>query len=405
MNSDHITPSKINAATEHKENYKLVSLFLMDCYNGLQPPSLSKLSHVIFNLIIYNKLYRKPNNKYYSLEEDRRIYSNILITPENILKRIDPSKYHVDNKEIANDISNLTSRIQTLEDNNVFYIWRYKQPYTYLFILERDVGCWKCYNSFAFVTPKTLNKIVRAGKCIIDTMVKLEGKRQRQVDKEDIEKSFGNFLNKMIDKMNPSVVSELSRWVDKANIHDYLIRLSADLRAIGDFDGQVISSDFLNRLPDSVRNEIMNKKTKDKAMNMDSLELELVPKNENLVTKRTRKTKSSPQDALSPVATKFHTVDPFNNSLDFVKFYRSVIKSQNPEAKFYNGSTETPDAQIILDMLIKSGKVGNIKFLKMWILNHFSVHLSGNNIYKPEKTALKEFTKTFSSFNANYYGN
>jgi hypothetical protein len=412
MSAESITPSKVNIVTEHKENYKLVSMSLMDSYNGLHPSSISKLAHVLFNYIIYNKMYRNPDNRYYSLEEDRRIYSNILITPESILKRIAPSKYGIDNKLISNDISNLTSRIQALEDNNVFYVWRYKQPYTYLFIMERDVGCWKYYNSSAFVTPKTLKKIVRSAHCIIDTMVKLEGKRERGVDLRDIEISFGNFLNRMIDKLNPSVIKELSRWVDAANMKDYVTRLSADLRPIDDFQGQTFAPDFINRLPDPVRNEILNKKTKTtekvekkgEKMSTEMLELDLVPENENITKRhRTRKPKVK-DDALAPTATLFAAIDPFHNSHSFVRYYRSVIKSHNPDAKFFSLDLEAAEAEQILDLLIKNKKQNDLKFLKRWILNYFSLYLKDNNVYKPEKTTLSAFVKTFSAFNDNYYG-
>jgi len=276
--------------------------------------------------------------------------------------------------------------------------------------MERDVGCWKYYNSDAFVTPKTLKKIVRSGKCIISTMAKLEKKRQRSVDPQDIDNSFGNFLNRMIDKMNPSVVSELSRWVDGANVYQYLSRLLADLKPMDDFEGQVIAPDFLDHLPDSVSDEIAKttktktKEEKEDKMDMTSLELDLVPQNENVTkARKTRKTKIL-KDALAPKAVKFQSVDPFQNALNLVRYYRSVIKSQNPDAKFYNMISETSDAQLVLDTLIRSKREGDLKFLKMWIYNHIAVGLKGNNIYKPEKTTMKEFLGTFSSFNGSYYG-
>ena len=68
-----VKPHEVNIVTEHKEKYKQVSLYLMDSYNGLKTTSISKLAHVIFNLIIFNKMYRKPSNRYYSVEEDKRI--------------------------------------------------------------------------------------------------------------------------------------------------------------------------------------------------------------------------------------------------------------------------------------------------------------------------------------------
>lgn len=408
MNTDPISPSKINVVTEHKENYKLISLFLMDSYNGLHPSLLSKLSHVIFNLIIYNKMYRNANNKNYSLEEDKRIYSNMLITPESILKRLAPSKYQFADKNMSNDISNLMSRIQTLDDYNIFYTWRYKQPYTYVFILERDVGCWKYYNSSAFVTPKTLKKIVRSGKCIIDTMIKLETKKNREVDKEDIEKSFGNFLNKMIDKMNPSVIAELSKWVDTANIYEYLVRLLSDLKSLDDFQGQIIAADFLNKLPESVRKEILNRKTKEKKDMDPFLELELIPQNENITSKRSyRKTKSIPQIKSEPSnneARSFTTINPFDNALSFLKFYRSVIRSQDSSAQFYSIESETPNAQVVLDTLIKNNRNEDKKFLKMWIYNFLATVLKGNNASKTDKTSMKSFLSTFLVFNGSYYG-
>jgi len=401
MIQETTTPNKINIVTEHKENYKLVSLYLMDCYNGLHPPLLCKLSHVIFNLIIYNKLYRNTNHKHYDAEEDKRIYSNILITPENILKRLAPSKYQIDNKDIENDIANLSNRLQILDDNNIFYIWRYKQPFTYVFIMERDVGCWKYYNSEAFLTPKTLKKIVRSGKCIIDTMIKLESKRQREIDKSDIEKSFGNFLNRMIDKMNPSVISNLSRWVDTANIFEYIVRLNADLRAISDYEGQVISDDFMGHLPDPVRKEISNRNTKETKMNA-SLELQLVPQNENLT--KIRKTRSHNPNVMDAKVEHFQSVDPFKNATQFVKFYRSIIREQNNEAKFFDMISEANDATYILDAMIKHNRNGDKKFLRMWIYHFYSTYLKGNNVYKTEKTSVKELFKTLDAFDASYYG-
>ena len=267
--------------------------------------------------------------------------------------------------------------------------------------MERDVGCWKYYNSTAFVTPKTLKKIVRSGKCIIETMVKLEGKRQRAVDQTDIEKSFGNFLNKMIDKTNPSVISKLSRWVDAANIMDYLVRLNADLRSVEDFEGQKIAQDFLSRLPDPVRREIDKKKTKDAKMNAN-LELQLVPQNENLTKpKRTRSASAITADAKTE---HFPMVNPFKNATQFVKFYQALIREQNHGAKFFDLVSEVEEATSALDILIKHNRNEDKRFLRAWIYHFYNMNLKTNNIFKPEKTSIKELVKIFESFNNSYYG-
>ena len=46
-----------NKLTEHKTNYKLCNTDLIECYVGLYPPALTKLSLVIFNSLLWFRYF------------------------------------------------------------------------------------------------------------------------------------------------------------------------------------------------------------------------------------------------------------------------------------------------------------------------------------------------------------
>ena len=115
---------KVRHITEVDEGYKLISPSLCACYSGIHPDSLSKICHIIFeNVIMYNKLHIKKDDEKYREEEAKRIFSSILFQPCDLAQSVHPAKYS-DGGNVDNDISNIIKRLDEIEDNNIFYIWK-----------------------------------------------------------------------------------------------------------------------------------------------------------------------------------------------------------------------------------------------------------------------------------------
>ena len=415
VNTLKLEPSKINELTELSQTgYKLYSTNLVDLYNGLHPASLSKLAHIIFNCILYNKMYKKPDAKGYSEDESRRIFTSTLFQPSDLAKRIHPVKYSDGNTDIENDISNILKKLDELEELNIFYMWRFRSPYSYIFVMERDVSSWKYYNPSGYIYPKSLRKIVRLAKSMINTMESLEKQRDRNSTRIEIENSFGEFINKLIGKMNPEISSKLTVWTGNSNIFSYTTSLFGELKNFKDFEGCIYSDLFVSRLPEHIRKKIV-RTNKEAVMDRMLLESELVPADDNLVrakksrqSKKEIKIKEVEQEKTSnPIKAEIYEVkqsEPFKNPTELTKFYRSFLKTYNCNAKFYMFSDEVILAAEVLDIMSKGGKSDNIKFLKAWVRFYFINTLKGNNIFKEEQTSIRAFGKTFDSYNKNYIG-
>lgn len=399
-----IDVAKIRSLTEVDNGYKLVNMALLACYNGLHPDSLSKLCNVLFNVVLHNKMYHKSDKKY---DNNKRIFSSTLMQPFNIAHNTHPVKYS--NGETAdNDISNIIKRLDELEANNIFYIWKYKQPFTYIYIMERYIDSWKYYNPKGFLTIQSFRKIASLSKDMINTMITLEGQRDRIPDREDIEKSYGYFLNSLIEKMNPSLSKELTRFTEDINIFSYIAKLIGELKKLEKLENVEIDDSFLKRLPVSVRNRIM-KSCKGGTMNLEMAEL--IPQNPNITNKRKKKDANREiaigimkKEVLPEVETYgTENKDPFEDPSAFVKFYRASIKMYNNAAKFYDFALEVRYAAEIMDLLLLNGR-NNKKFLQAWIRSYLTFALVGNNIYKEEKTSLKTFKESFDKYNNTYIG-
>jgi hypothetical protein len=394
------------------EHYKRCNIEIMDAYIALHPSSWSKLSSVLFNIIMDTKMHYQPNHRYYSRSEDKRIFNNKYITLEDILDRCHSVKYGADNKPMANDLSNLMGRLQELDDNNIFYIWKFNKPFTYMFVMERDIGVWKYFNPIACVTPRTLKKIVGLSNNMIDSMMKFEKTKGRKTYLKEVEKSFVNeFLLSIIEKMNPEVSVKIPRWSEGENISEYLTKLRDLLNLMDDSEGLEHDDLFIKRLPKHLQEKIEcnvdeNQEKESKAMNTIELSNQLIPKNDNLMReKKTRvhKQKFSSTDALAPKKITFTALDPFSNCNNFIRYYKEVIKTYNSDAKFYPPDTERVSATKIMDLLVQNGKSDDSDFLSSWIRYYIQSYLQGNNVYKKERTSLENFQKTFQTYEGKYF--
>lgn len=406
-----LDPEKISLLTEVKEEYKLFSINMVDFYSGIHPPLLSKVATVLFYCILSNKMYRKPESQGYNESEAKRIFTNTLITPSDLVKRMNPVKFIEGENDVETDISNLLKKLQELEDNNIFYIWRFKQPFTYIFIMERDITSWKYYNSKGYLYPKSLKKITRLAKSMIDTMISLEKQKGRISTREEIESSFGELLNRLIDKMNPAVSVNLPRWQNDANIFTYTSSLLGELGKLGNFEGYAYDERFISSLPEHIKKKIF-KTHKEAIMNIEELEKELIPQNENLVKvkmprstiKKTTTKQVVTDEAIAPEELIVKQCEPFKNSLDFLKYYRSFLRVYNSNVKLCPFHTELLCAGEILDMMILNGRNGDLRFLKFWIKFFYVNCLKGNNVFREDKTSLRAFKQTFDVYNAKYIG-
>jgi len=419
MKTNTINYGEIDKLTEHSDKFKLFNMTLTDCYNALSPSSLSKISMILFNCLLYTKRYDKPGGPFYSEEEARRIYTNILITPEIILDRYDPKKYRIEKKDIKTDISNLNVKLTDLHDMNIFYMWRYGTPFTLMFVLERNIFLWKYYNPEAYVVPKTLQKIIRSANGMIKTMTRLEASRGRPTSVADIERSFmRDFLPSIIAKMSPKISSRFPMWDGGMKSSEYLTLIRNQLDKIENkYEGLQNDHLIADRFPTHIRKKISaeefnildeSSKNKEggKPMDISQLEKDLVPTNENIVKeKRIKNPKSLIDDnRLKPEGLSFKSLDPFVNCNQFLKFYRDVIRMYNSRARFYGFDVERNSALEIMDMMTEHGRSGNKEFLKSWIRYYITNTLRGNSVYKTEKTSLRAFKETFSEFNNKYIG-
>jgi len=392
------------------EVYKRYNVAIIDAYNALHPLTFSKLSMVVFNVIMESKLHRQPGARDFNSNEDKRIYNNKHVTLEGLLDRCHPVKYGLEGKPMKTDLSNLMGRLQELEDNNIFYMWKYGKPFSYMFIMERDIGAWRYFNPTACVPPKTLSKIIVGFNGMVDTMARFEKNISRPLKLKSIEASFINeLIPHIVSKMDKKVADKLPVFDEEQTVAAYLTDLRGTLEQFGEYDGLEERSDFLKRLPRHLAEKIEDKLKKAKGkkkMNVAQLSRDLVPSDENLVKepKTSKKTaKPTSTKSLNPEKTTFKSLDPFSNCNHLMKYYREVIRLYNNNAKFYPTDAERTPATQIMDLLIQHGKEGDTDFLRSWIRYYIGSYLQGGNVYKPEKTSLSNFKKTFKAYEGKYF--
>jgi hypothetical protein len=387
--------------TEHKNNYKLCNLNLLSCYGGLYPATLTKLSYVIFTQILSNKMYHKKDSKYYDEQEEKRIHTSLSITPTILLENCHPTKYRLEGKDANKDIGNIVKRINELDDNNIFYVWKCGYPKNYMFVLERDIGLWKFYNPKAYVTPKTLKKIILSTRGMCNSMFKILQESGDKSNIHDVRKSFCEFISGIVKKLDPSIGDTFPKWDEGSGYKEYLINVNNIVRTLSPYQGLEIDSTFFDRLPLEVKLKFDTKPRKKRGTNA-SLESDLLPKDGGLIKTPKRKSKTT---SVKEAKTKFDTfvsIEPLKNANSFCQYYRSLIKSTDKDAKFHEYKIETPPAAVILDKLKESNK--DEDFVRSWILFYVESKLKGNNIRNRDKTSLRTFQKTYDEYSSRYIG-
>ena len=390
-----------NSLTEHQKNYKLCNLNLMSCYGGLYPATLTKLSLVIFNQILSNKMYYKKESKFYSKEEDRRIYTNVPITPVTLLENCHPVKYRFEGKDSHKDSGNIVKRINELDDNNIFYVWKCGYPRNYMFVLERDVGLWKFYNPNAYVTPKTLRKILLSTNGMRQSMHKILVANGDKSTIHDVSKSFCEFVSRMITKAHPDVQAELDVWGETRGYKEYLTGVNDKVKLMAPYEGLIEDPSFQQRLPLEVKSKLVPSKPK-KKKDFNGLESVLTPKEGDLVAKKKPRRKRKPVEGAEAKFETFKSLEPFKNATSLFQYYKTMIKSKNSKAKFHEYQVELSIAAQILDSMKSCNQ--DEEFFKSWILFFVELRLKGNNAENKDKTSLRALYKTYEEYNGRYIG-
>jgi hypothetical protein len=405
METLHAVGNKLTDVTE-KGIYKKVNPYIWSAYYGL-PHSLSKLASIIFNFILKTKLYGDGVKGKDIIDEDRRIYTDITIIISDVLNEWDHPKYSK-NQDMSANISNMNKRIRELDDNNVFYCWKYKN--VYMFVMERDFRTWKFYNSRGCLIPKTLKKISVVGNDMLYCMIRSIRKVHNGVDKSELEASFGHFINRLIDKMNPLVVTEVIKWDGIQEISEYLAQLNEGIKNMEDYKGLVLADDIFDNLPLSLSKKLQSlhdevtrgdmKKTK----SIESIEDEITPANPNLVRHHhvKKEKKSKPSDKVQAY-TYDGDIDPFKNALHFIKYYEALLSqfAQGGRISFNSISSDSLYATQILDLLQEKGRSNKV-FLNAWVRYFYDYKLKGNKALKTKYTSLKNLKETFEEYNSRY---
>lgn len=402
----------IDELTEVSNSYILCNHYLMDCYNSLSPYTLSRLSFAIFSRIISNRKYYKKSSKVENGKDKRRIYNNLSIDGKFLLHQCSPEKYNVENKDSSKDIGNLYKRINSLADNNIFYVWKYGSPSHYVFFMERNFAAWRVYNSKAYIPPKSILKILQnAEHAIDDTWVNVQLKGLNMSRKE-LENSFELFLKDIFSKTRHELYTKLISCNDRNGVYNYISECLVTIEN-EDFDQYVmdVDEDFLKRLPVTVAdrveeliNESQNQKKqktnvkKESASDMNDIIDLIKPKDGNLVKKKfASRKKPIAGESIAPDFDRFERKNPFETPADFFNFYRCYIRSIKSESQFYTITHQRNYAAEILDTIKDDGR-DNKKFVVNWINFYISKNLGGGRIKDKEKTSLKSFKESYAEY-------
>jgi len=398
--------------TEYSKGWKCISLYILSGYYGL-PKSFPKLALILFGFIMKTKLYRdKAMTK--DINEDKRIYNDIQITIEDILREWDNGKYNLDpDADIKTDICNMKKRLKELDDNNVFHFWKYND--LYVFIMERDIRIWGFYNPGCKVVPKMLKKISAIGGDMISCMIKDVRKTYGEVDKSDVEESFGCFVNRIIGKMNPSVATSIPKWDGKQDIHEYLNNLSGAIANMNDNEGFTFVPDILDRFPFSISEKMKKGMSKGVTMKIQptqkekevkSLEKELSPDNPNLVRAKIirRATTTHSSGSSKPLAYEFSAdLDPFADAAQFVRYYHAFLQQCTcGKIRFDSYSSDAHYATQVMDILVEHKRTSNKIFLNAWLRFFYEQNLKGRKALKIKYTSIQVFKDTFEQFNVRF---
>ena len=404
---------EVNEITELSSSYVICNPNLMDCYNCVKPMSVSKLCFSIFIRIISNKKYYRPEKSHLQTEEERsRIYNNLPIDANFLLCQLNPEKYHLMEKPRSNDIGNLYKRISDIEDENIFYVWKYGTPTNYVFFMERDISVWKSFNSGAFVTKKSLLKVLKNSPFALRDAWENVSAQDVKISKEDLENSYKRFLINLFNKASPDLIDPLISCSQAESVYTYIEDAVAFLNGVDDMKYKInIDDDFKNKLPCSVANAIAlgekkkvknsskSKEMKVEVENKENLVNAILPKDDgNLIPSKTKsKKRNISRGPLKPEFGVFERSDPFEDPKSFFTYYKTFLRNENSGAQFYSISYQRNYASEILDMLQEDGRDSK-KFLTNWMTFFYNKKLGGSKIKDKDATSLKSFRDSYEEY-------
>lgn len=370
-------------------------------YNGL-PNSLCKIAWTIFILICDRVRYEGGKAK------DGCDYISLVTTVDEILSNIRSIAYS-EGKKVDTDRRNYKRHFADLHKHNVFYLWKCGRFYG--FIMEREIRSWLFYNKEGCVTPKTVFKIISRARGMINDMVRAHSRAATTFKNEDIENSFGFFMNNMINKMNPLIASEdLPVWDKSQHIYDYLDELEEKLESLETFDGLTEDPHYGDRIPKYMKDSL-KKVDGGKVMKSD-LEKELAPTGDagNMAKKPRKKrqkkeTAKEQESGRKPKKRRYNkTLKPFEDGPSFTKYYKAYLQNLSGSTKMWFDDVQADNrvAVEILDLL-RIHKVNNKEFLNDWIQYYFEHFLKGNKARKAEHTSLSKFRYTFERYKETRY--
>lgn len=415
-----LTDEFLNDATK-PENFRFYNPILSDCYNGLKPSKLSNIARIIFDKIICN-LMKGVKGYEKSIYEKDRTFSDTHITVYDMLDACNPGKYidgakYIKGKNIETDVKNMQKLIKEIHDNNIHYCWSYKT--NYMFFLERHIRCWKYYNPNAVVVPKSIKKILKSAWGQIDRMMYFEKRSGRKADREHINHSYGCFIEKMVQKMNPLISATFPTFGSCKNLNEYIELLNKHLSDIADFAGSIKPKNFALMLPLSVRKKAgidTNTRSEMKNNKVD-MEKELTSTNSNICSnkglrkKREKKIKPFEKNGSTDTGEKLEAcsfadlpdINPFENPKSFAQYYRTymTLHSKN-NVRFEHFNVACEYAGYILDDLRDIGKTDNRAFLDAWLKNYIK-KLTETKVKNAEYTSLRKFRKSLADFSRIFY--
>jgi hypothetical protein len=330
------------------------------------------------------------------------------LTIDDILLNTKSLTYHKKGNRVATDRKNFKPLLKDLHAYNIFYMWECSK--FLIFIMERDIRCWKIYNDLGCVTPKTLIKIIERADGIIDDMVRFHVKARTTIKIDRIESSFGVFINTMVDKMYHLVSAGLPKWDKKRNINEYLEELSEELEKLRSYDGLDESRDYIDKLPPFVRGEILKIKGGN-GMNSD-LEKEVVPVGKAASTAKPRRKKRQKKEEKKkgstpsvPQQERFNeSINPFEDGDSFTKYYRASLANilGTTNIRFDTIECDRAMGLEIIDLLRTHNRQDK-SFVNAWIKNFVEVKLKGEKCLKSKYTSMRAFRNTFERYRETHY--
>jgi len=397
--------------TQYEKRFFQLNPYLWDSYIGLKN-SWANTASCLMSILLTNKRYKDYNDAgEWKSTENRRIYTSICLTPEDILMQTNPVKYF-DGADARTDFANLKKRLKELHDGNIFYNWTYRG--ICMFVMERNIRAWKYYNPKAVMPPRTLKRTVSLLYPMMSRMATFyKTVIGVEVDRVKLENSLGYFVNDMISKMAVSVSDKLPKWKSNTSLFAYVLVLEPLLEKIDDEEGLEEDEGFVYRLPPTVRKKVFEERGIVEEKIMTKLDMEkIIPKNGNLGDKKRRnssdkakeiKNKVDPTASIEAQPLKYEiAINPFENATKFVKFFQKGIRSFDNKAMLPNIGTETTDAGSIMDRMTDGGRKGDREFLLSWMKWHFQYNLKGQKIYNIKHTCIKKFGETFIDYNSSY---